>query len=276
MLLALRGCCAAVPEDGELQFPSPSDEVPSFSLPNQSARCCNVVGGGELPPPSARTVASYAPDRITSTVSLPGGASAPARKISEALRQGSRKLTLLSQLHGGAAPLRSCSSATFGQKPAQTKSFASIEDLEENARIVTMVTNFAKKAVEGCQCELFVQDGARCKSIASKYYVDRSLRTLTIKTTSAADKYQQVECPLAAVEGIHTIEDGGEEFPEALLRDVSAQGDGDRLLMVSYRRNEDELASICLLAESKNAAEDFSDSLSILCASATDEGVRSA
>merc|ERR1712187_674356 len=185
---------------------------------------------------------------------------------------GSAGVTILAHLHGG--HLRRSTSLSSAKQPSKSLSFNSIEDLEDQMRLVTMVTAFAQKAVKGCTCTLVEE--ATGMLVPAKYSLDRELLQFSVVTRREASNevYIRIRCPIVAIECIYTFADSSTDvFQEQVMALKTVEK--HRVLKLRYRNSSGIMANLTILEESPSSVESTSQSLRILCMSAKGTGYQS-
>lgn len=186
---------------------------------------------------------------------------------------GAAGLTILSHLHSGQVR-RSSSVLSVAQKPTRSKSFASIVDLEEQTRLITMVTAFAKEAVKGRACTLVEEGTGIC--IPARYSVDRELMDFTVVTKGEASNgvYRRIKCPIVGIEYIYTFADcGSDDFQPQIL--ALKPEEKERLMKLNYKNSSGVHSTLTILESSPSLVDTTSKSLQVLCMAAKGEGFHS-
>lgn len=181
-------------------------------------------------------------------------------------------LTILSHLHSG--QVRRSSSVLSAQKLTRSQSFTSTVDLEEQTRLITMVTAFAKEAVNGCACTL-VEQGTSIL-IPARYSVDRELLNFTVVTKREAsnEAYRRIRCPIVAIECIYTFADSNTDDFQPQILGLKPE-EQERLMKLRYRNSRGVQSTLTILESSPTLVDTTSKSLQVLCMSAKGEGFHS-
>lgn len=165
--------------------------------------------------------------------------------------------------------LHSCGSmsCTSARKPRPSRSFASVQDLEEQTRIITMVTAFAKKAVQGCSCTHVDEHTGRLTP--AKYFVDKDLLEMTLVTSVEGSNpdYRRSTCAISGIQYIYTFLESNPGEVSAHIEALKPE-EKRRALHLTYKGSDGEIADLIMLEESPNSALDTAQSLQVLCMSA--------
>lgn len=138
------------------------------------------------------------------------------------------------------------------------------EETSESRRLQDQMIAFHRKAVRGCPC-LFFSGGA---PVSTQYRLDRKLQFLTFGPIPTLDddrgERASTSCPIRDIQDVYSVAvDGEYVFPESVLSSVS-EFHRDRLLMITYKAEDSQLARLCMVEDSRKSRDMFLECLKII------------
>lgn len=155
---------------------------------------------------------------------------------------------------------------------AKAQQPAAMTEEAENAQLEKkLLYDFVKRSSVGIPCIWVQTRGDQFEGVSGSYSLDAAMAQLTVQEVfgTGGEPAKCLHFALSQIKDLYSVAADGEEcFPASLLAGVPPK-ERKRLLRLTYGDDDlDHCADVCLLVESVEALEAFSECLKLLCIAA--------